>query len=176
MIELQHTDLDVDTDDPKPKIVIRDMDVSDLSDVLRIEQETFLHPWKKLHFLSSLYRKPMAQCWVAEAEERIVGYLIAWYISRYSGELGEVHIHNIAVVQALQRKGLGAKMLRHAVEYGKRQGISVVGLEVRESNTKALRFYRHFGFDVIGRREKYYGDEDALLMECGVDNLLTQMR
>ena len=82
MIELQRVNLDVDTNNPTPEIVIRDMEVSDLTNVLQIEQETFSHPWKKLHFLSSLYRKPMAQCWVADAEERIVGYLIAWYISR----------------------------------------------------------------------------------------------
>ena len=87
-----------------------------------------------------------------------------------------MHIHNIAVVRALQREGIGSVLLRHAVEYGKRQGISVVGLEVRESNEAALRFYRRFGFNVIGRREKYYGNEDALLMECDVDNLLRQMK
>jgi ribosomal-protein-alanine N-acetyltransferase len=39
-------------------------------------------------------------------------------------------------------------------------------LEVRESNVAAQELYRSFGFDVAGRRERYYTDdhEDALVM------------
>jgi ribosomal-protein-alanine N-acetyltransferase len=39
-------------------------------------------------------------------------------------------------------------------------------LEVRAGNEAALSLYRKFGFDVVGRRPRYYQDnyEDALLM------------
>ena len=37
-------------------------------------------------------------------------------------------------------------------------------LEVRPSNAAARTLYRSLGFRETGRRPRYYGDEDALLM------------
>jgi ribosomal-protein-alanine N-acetyltransferase len=40
----------------------------------------------------------------------------------------------------------------------------LVHLEVRPSNATARTLYRSLGFRETGRRPRYYGDEDALLM------------
>jgi ribosomal-protein-alanine N-acetyltransferase len=42
-------------------------------------------------------------------------------------------------------------------------------LEVRESNTAARDMYHQFGYEVVGRRKRYYKDtdEDAILMTLG---------
>jgi ribosomal-protein-alanine N-acetyltransferase len=37
-------------------------------------------------------------------------------------------------------------------------------LEVRPSNQSAISLYKKFGFFEVGRRKKYYGDEDAIMM------------
>lgn len=44
------------------------------------------------------------------------------------------------------------------------RGIRRVLLEVRPSNAQARAFYAALGFHETGRRPRYYGDEDALLM------------
>ena len=46
----------------------------------------------------------------------------------------------------------------------RRAGAKLAKLEVRESNTPALRLYRKHGFVVLGRHERYYGDEAALVL------------
>ena len=38
-------------------------------------------------------------------------------------------------------------------------------LEVRESNISAIKLYEKVGFEEINRRKKYYGNEDAIIME-----------
>jgi ribosomal protein S18 acetylase RimI-like enzyme len=46
-----------------------------------------------------------------------------------------------------------------------RAGARGLVLEVRPSNRRAIRLYRHLGYDVVGRRPRYYADgEDALVM------------
>ena len=37
--------------------------------------------------------------------------------------------------------------------------------EVRENNERAIHLYEKYGFKEIYRRNKYYGDEDAIIME-----------
>jgi ribosomal-protein-alanine N-acetyltransferase len=46
-----------------------------------------------------------------------------------------------------------------------RAGARGLVLEVRPSNRRAIRLYRYLGYDVVGRRPRYYADgEDALVM------------
>ena len=54
------------------------------------------------------------------------------------------------------------RILRSAAEFGAR----TVFLEVRESNEEARKLYEARGFEVAGKRTKYYRkpDEDALIM------------
>ena len=53
------------------------------------------------------------------------------------------------------------------LSFSEEKGISECYLEVREHNRDAQRLYKHFGFEVIGRRKKYYPEtgEDALVMQ-----------
>ena len=53
------------------------------------------------------------------------------------------------------------KLLKKTIELSKAVFFT---LEVRMSNFGAVRLYEKFGFEIMGRRPKYYGDEDALIM------------
>ena len=48
-----------------------------------------------------------------------------------------------------------------------------LGLEVRASNSAAMTLYNEFGFQIVGRRPRYYADnkEDAVLMTHLLANL-----
>ena len=51
-------------------------------------------------------------------------------------------------------------------EEAKKLEIKWFTLEVRASNLPAINLYRKYGFETIGKRERYYQDnnEDALIM------------
>ena len=38
-------------------------------------------------------------------------------------------------------------------------------LEVNENNSEAIRLYTKFGFTEISLRERYYGEDTAIIME-----------
>ena len=75
-----------------------------------------------------------------------------------------IDIINIAVDKNYQREGIGSKLLESIInKYNLR-----ILLEVRESNTSALKLYEKFNFKEINRRHKYYGNEDAIVMERSI--------
>lgn len=154
--------------------IIRKMTPADLPQVLAIEQQCFEEPWPKSVFLKSLEMHKSAFCLVASRQERVVGFIIAWYIPPYSQERSELHIHNIAVEPGMQRQGMGKQLLLRTVEGAVEDSreVCLVSLEVRESNTGAQEFYRCLGFGVAEIRPRYYKDEGALLMEARCEDVL----
>jgi len=97
---------------------------------------------------------PPQRAFVAERGGRIEG-LAVW--QELPG--GEAELLNLAVHPQARRRG-AARALLGLLEGRK------IWLEVRESNTGAIRFYRAQGFAVCGRRRAYYANpvEDAILM------------
>ncbi len=134
------------------------MQEKDLDRVMEIEQHTFPNPWRRSFFLADIHR-PDALCIVAENENGVAGYLIAWGRQ-------EVHIANIAVAPELRNQGIGTELMKKALEFAQHQQAENVYLEVRVSNTGAQRFYRRFGFTPTYVRKGYYENgEDAIVME-----------
>lgn len=78
----------------------------------------------------------------------------------------EWEIENIAVAENQRRKGVATALLRSLLQRAQAAGAASLLLEVRESNTAALRSYEKVGFRAAGRRSRYYHvpDEDALLL------------
>lgn len=76
-------------------------------------------------------------------------------------------LETILVHSAFRRRGIGAGLLRRAIEIAKQDRAELLRLEVRASNAAALAFYRRQGFRETGRRGRYYTNpaDDALLFE-----------
>lgn len=98
--------------------------------------------------------------WVAEEAGRLAGFLVARRVS------SDLEILNFAVREAERRRGIGAELLRAALEWAQSLRMTHAILEVRASNLAALRFYERYKFEVVGRRPRYYTApiEDALLL------------
>ncbi len=94
------------------------------------------------------------------------GELAAYVCLGVYQAIREMEIYNIAVRDSFRRKGLGKRLLFHALDTARRAGIARALLEVRPSNTAALALYASAGFAVCGCRRKYYKDsgEDALIL------------
>jgi len=82
---------------------------------------------------------------------------------------GEAHISTLAVAPAWRRRGLGEFLLWSMLKRAASMSAFEATLEVRVSNHAAQNLYRKYGFVVVGRRRRYYQDnnEDAWIMTVG---------
>ncbi len=86
---------------------------------------------------------------VAESGVTVAGFL-AWR----EIAAGEYELLDIAVAPTQRRHGIGERLIRAAIN----EHPGTWFLEVRESNTAAIRLYRKLGFEEAGRRPGYYED------------------
>jgi ribosomal-protein-alanine N-acetyltransferase len=133
---------------------------ADIMQVERIERDCFNNPWPRSALMAELEPDLMRVPLVAEIEDRVVGYLMAWQV------VDQLHILNIAVFSPERRRGIGSLLLTEALTTASASGLKEASLEVRQSNIAAQEFYRHHGFVAVGKRPRYYPDsgEDALIM------------
>ena len=75
---------------------------------------------------------------------------------------GELHVTTVAVRPERRRMGYARSLINAAIAAFPEA--RRVHLEVRPSNAPARTLYEALGFETTGRRRRYYGDEDALLM------------
>lgn len=112
-------------------------------------------PWTKEQILSDLQQDNVDYFFV-EVDKTAIGFLAIQQL------VGELEITNIAVKKAHQGEGWGSQLLAHLdhVDFP-------IFLEVRASNTSAQALYQKFGFEVIGKRQRYYHEpvEDAIIMK-----------
>ena len=139
---------------------IRPITLKDVDEVWNIEKMCFPVPWSRQSFVLEIEHNKCARYFVAEHAGTIVGYGGMWLV------LDEAHITNIAVHPLARRKGIGEALLRVLMAEANRLGIQKITLEVRDSNTAARNLYEKLGFVSVGRRKRYYSDnnEDAIIM------------
>lgn len=130
---------------------------SDLEQVCRIESES-INSWTYNQFAEELERG-FAKFIVSETSGIIAGYAVAWVIA------DELQLNSIAVKNSFRRKGVGSSLLHGLISACGSGTISSILIEVRKKNSDAISFYTAQGFQVTGARKKYYGDDDAILME-----------
>jgi ribosomal-protein-alanine N-acetyltransferase len=141
------------------------MTLADIKPVHLIDRASFSLSWPERSFQYEISQNRLSSCWVAElssASEQttIVGLLVLWLI------VDEAHIATIAVSPEFRGKGIGKRLLAHALLQASQQGAQLSYLEVRQSNIVAQTMYEKFGFRKVGARSRYYKDnnEDAVLM------------
>ncbi|KAF0127016.1 MAG: metalloendopeptidase [Elusimicrobia bacterium] len=77
----------------------------------------------------------------------------------------EAQINSLAVSAAFLRRGAARALLGKCAEYARKSACASITLEVGENNAPARALYAAAGFEVEGRRPKFYNNaEDALLM------------
>lgn len=139
--------------------MIRPMEERDIQRVYEIEAACFPDPWSRRSLAGEL-ADPMA-CWlVLEKEGRVAAHMGIHLL----GE--EADVMNIAVAPEFRRQGLADRLMAAMLEKCRKQGVSRLMLEVRESNAPARALYEKWGFGEEGRRRRYYRDpvEDGILM------------
>lgn len=144
-----------------PGFDLRPMRESDLDRVVAIEQSAAVASWTHKAFADSL--SGAHDCDVVEDVE---GEVVAFRI--LSRVLDEAHLLNIAVSPDFRRRGIALALLNQMEAFCEAKDISMLYLEVRESNLGARELYGNQGFCETCVRKGYYqsaeGPENAVLM------------
>ena len=95
----------------------------------------------------------------------ITGMLINWLMAE------ENHIISIGVRRGYRGLGIGKLLMNYLIESVITNSSNSITLEVRESNLIAISMYKTLKFKIVGKRKKYYSDnnEDALIMTLCFD-------
>ncbi|MDD6711545.1 ribosomal-protein-alanine N-acetyltransferase [Sharpea azabuensis] len=138
-------------------MLLRAMAVNDLDQIIVLEHQLFSSPWSKEDYLYELSSNPYAKYYVLE-DDKIIGYVGMWITYETA------QITTIGIAKERQGQGL-SKLLMNKVD-GETRDCEAITLEVRVSNTRAIRLYESYGFRKEAIRKDYYLDnhEDAYLM------------
>jgi ribosomal-protein-alanine N-acetyltransferase len=143
-----------------PAIQIRDMGFDDVAAVAALEQQSYPFPWSEGIFRDCL--RVGYYCCVVELDSVLIGYAVM------SSGAGEAHVLNLCIAEPWRGRGIGGHLLAHLLEFARGLDVREVFLEVRPSNTGAIRLYQSQGFSQIGVRRGYYqavgGREDAVVL------------
>ncbi len=126
------------------------MTVGDLDAVMAIEVDVYPFPWTRGNFIDSLAAGYEAWLLRADDDRRVIGYFVAM------AGADEMHLLNITIATAVQRRGHARRMLAHLLERCRELGGERLWLEVRESNATARGAYERLGFAAQGVRPGYY--------------------
>ena len=142
------------------RVVVEPMRLGDVPAVHGIERLSFGSPWPAYAFEQELRSNRLARYLVARAAGEVVAFAGVWLM------VDDAHITTFGVHPDWRRLGIGRQLLLNLAEVSVAIGARRMTLEVRVSNVGAQALYRAFGFEIAGRRPRYYTDdgEDALIM------------
>ena len=151
------------------EITIKPISVDDIESILILDLLCFGGLWSidsyrreltndNSHFLGI----SVAQTLAPELDG-LIGFGCFWAI------LDEAHITLLGIHPQYQRQGLGKLLLSALLDKARTIDMARATLEVRASNQGAIYLYEKYGFQTVGRRKKYYqdNDEDGVIMWRG---------
>ncbi len=141
------------------KIDISPMNENDILAIAEIEKACFSSPWSEDGLRSEL-RNDGANFFTAKVNGTVAGYMGMHIV------LDECYIANVAVSPDFRRQGIADALLYSAEKTALEKNCSFISLEVRVSNTPAIKLYEKHGYVSLGERKNFYSDptENALIM------------
>lgn len=157
-------------------IKIRPAVKDDLDDIIAINIECLPEHYPYSFWLDHL-EKWSDIFYVVEVNGRIVGYTLSRIeegITICEGKKGKMgHIVSVAVKEEYRGRGFATAMISAVIYIHQNvYNVNEIRLEVRVSNTKAIKLYEKLGFVKVARIKNYYLDgEDSYIM---VKNLISK--
>ncbi|MBT6139354.1 MAG: GNAT family N-acetyltransferase [Rhodospirillaceae bacterium] len=136
------------------------VDVSgDAVRVVALQNAAFSQSWN-LADMRRILAIPGAIGLIAEADSGdgggpAVGFVVVQRLA------DQAEIISIAVAESWRGHGVGERLMRAAMASAIVVGACEMFLEVAEDNMAALALYSGLGFEVVGRRSKYYSRSDG---------------
>ncbi len=144
----------------------RSSSLNDIDELLEIENESFVNPWKKEDLIYELTSNPLNKFLVIEIDGKIIGFI------DYMITFNSATISQIAIKKEYRNKGYATNLLNKMEETFIKSGedaVEYVTLEVRNSNINAQKLYEKNGYKKVTIKKNYYLDgEDAIYMVKGL--------
>src|SRR5688500_19132136 len=122
------------------------------------------------YFFNSILAELPEAFIVAEIKNQIIGYIMCkiefgFSIFRKLGFVKKGHVVSVAVLEEHRGKSIGKALMVEGINGVMHRKGDEIYLEVRVSNTSAIKMYQKLRFEIKSRLRSYYRDgEDAYLM------------
>ncbi len=127
--------------------------------VAELEKLCFSDPWS-VDSVSSELNNPLSLWVVAVDGDTVVGYVGSQSV------MGWADMMNLAVAPAYRQQGIAQMLVQELICRLKKNQVTQLTLEVRDTNLPAIQLYEKLGFTQVGCRPGYYHNpkEDARIM------------
>ena len=138
---------------------LKNMTSQHVAQVAALESVCFSDPWSEKSVASELTNS-LSTWLVAMDGDKLTGYVGA----QTCGD--ETDMMNVAVDPNYRRCGIARQLIEALILQLRERGSCSLTLEVRVSNTPAVKLYESMGFAQVGLRKNYYRNpkEDALIL------------
>lgn len=107
--------------------------------------------WRKARHIDADIAANATGIFVAESAGLVVGYVT----TRIDLEAGQGRIPNLAVAESFRGKGLGRRLIEHALNYFRSQGLQYAVIETMAQNSIGQYLYPECGFQEVARQFHY---------------------
>ncbi len=146
-------------------VSISKMTTNDLNEIASILSTEFDDFWNENIFRQELQNEN-SEYIVARLNNEIVGFAGIW-ISPV-----DIHITDIVVKKDKRNMKIGSNILEELIKLAETKERETLTLEVNEKNEIAQKLYLNYGFEKLGKRKKYYNNEDdAIIMTLNLNNI-----
>lgn len=136
------------------KLIIEPMQIEDLNGIDITKFDDF---WS-LENLKNEFSSKVSEWFIAKIDQKVIGF------AGIKKVLDEADIMNLAIHKDYRTQGFAYTLLNYLITIAKEKNITKLQLEVNEKNIPAINLYKKLKFVIVGRRKKYYGEHDAILM------------
>lgn len=84
---------------------------------------------------------------------------------KYSIMYERMELEDIFVIEEYQNQKIATKLMSYLISEAINNRVVNITLEVRETNSIAIKLYKNFGFREMALRHNYYKNENGILME-----------
>lgn len=152
-------------------ITIRKMDLSDIPYVYNEELKIFGKSLGEKTLYNEIIYNDMSKYFIALVDKKRAGYVGSWLT------LPNAEILNLFVSEQYRGLKIGKQLMENVLKVCEEHSIEAISLEVRPSNTHAIKMYEDLGFSLSHIRKNYYGNkEDAYMMIKNLQNKEVEVR
>jgi len=136
---------------------MREIVKEDIDLIVKYENEYF-HNFTTISKVDEDLNNPLIHYYIL-VKDVVLGYISLWI------DEDKAQINSLVILLEQRKKGYGSKLLEFTINKLNEIGVKDLTLEVRPSNTVALKLYEKEGFKQVAVRKNYYNNgEDAFLM------------
>lgn len=102
-------------------------------------------PLPERDYLANLLAREDFQVFVVTQNQHLLGGLTAYELRKYTAQISELYIYDLAVRAEFQRRGLGSDLIQGLRQHNQPRGIDEIFVAAHAEDRGAFRFYESLG-------------------------------